>query len=184
VLEESGECPKRNPQGGSLFLRESKREIKRGGLGRVGEEKELPASFTARDLGPIRARHARTVRPRGRSARCADDPAPQHGWSVICSRTSSIAPLPLELRGWSRPPWRTVLQEWPDSPAHCHGQSYLPLHFQLDIFRDKDLKKYLLGSLLKNNEGNLSCDAIYQSNLGNYAKASFKRIRGQKHKTG
>jgi hypothetical protein len=43
---------------------------------------------------------------------------------------------------------------------------------------------YLLGSFLKNNEGNLSCDAMYQSMLGNYAKAIFKRIRGQKHKMG
>jgi hypothetical protein len=37
---------------------------------------------------------------------------------------------------------------------------------------------YLLGSLLKNNEGNFSYDAMCQSMLGNYAKASFKRIRG------
>jgi hypothetical protein len=44
------------------------------------------------------------------------------------------------------------------------------------------LKKYLLGSLLKINEGNLSYDAMYQIKLGKYAKASFKRIRGQKNK--
>jgi hypothetical protein len=37
-----------------------------------------------------------------------------------------------------------------------------------------------LGSLLKNNKGNLSYDAMYQTMLGKYAKASFKRIRGQK----
>jgi hypothetical protein len=43
---------------------------------------------------------------------------------------------------------------------------------------------YLLGSLLKNNEGNLSNDAMYQSMLGNYAKASFKKIREQKQEIG
>jgi hypothetical protein len=69
-----------------------------------------------------------------------------------------------------------------DSPAHLRGQSDLAFLVQLDIFRDKDLKKYLLGSLLKINEGNLSYDAMYQIMLGNYAKASFKRIRGQKYK--
>jgi hypothetical protein len=37
-----------------------------------------------------------------------------------------------------------------------------------------------LGSLLKNNKGNLSYDAMYQTMLGKYAKAIFKRIRGQK----
>jgi hypothetical protein len=43
------------------------------------------------------------------------------------------------------------------------------------------LRKYLLGSLLNNNEGNLSCDAMNQLMLGNYAKESFQRIRGQKY---
>jgi hypothetical protein len=43
---------------------------------------------------------------------------------------------------------------------------------------------YLLGSLLKNNEGNLSNDAMYQSMLGNYAKSSFKKIREQKQEIG
>jgi hypothetical protein len=42
------------------------------------------------------------------------------------------------------------------------------------------LKKYLLESLLKNYEGNLTYDAIYQLMLGNYAKASFTKIREQK----
>jgi hypothetical protein len=37
-----------------------------------------------------------------------------------------------------------------------------------------------LGSLLKNNEGNLSNDAMYQIMLENYAKASFTKIREQK----
>jgi hypothetical protein len=91
-------------------------------------------------------------------------------------------PSPHEPRGQSASPWRTVRQERTDSPAHRRGLSDLPFLFQLDIFRDKDLKKYLLGSLLKNNEGNLSYDAIYQTMLNNYAKVSFKRIRGQKYK--
>jgi hypothetical protein len=34
--------------------------------------------------------------------------------------------------------------------------------------------------LLKNNEGNLSNDAMYQIMLENYAKASFTKIREQK----
>jgi hypothetical protein len=42
------------------------------------------------------------------------------------------------------------------------------------------LQRYLSGSLLKNNEGNLSYDAMYQLMLENYAKASFKRDREQK----
>jgi hypothetical protein len=42
------------------------------------------------------------------------------------------------------------------------------------------LQRYLLGSLLKNNEGNLSNDAMYQVMLENYAKASFTKIREQK----
>jgi hypothetical protein len=46
------------------------------------------------------------------------------------------------------------------------------------------LKRYVLGSFLKNNEGNLSYDAMYQSMLGNYAKASFKKIREQKQEIG
>jgi hypothetical protein len=37
-----------------------------------------------------------------------------------------------------------------------------------------------LGSLLQNNEGNLSCDAMNQLMIGNYAKASFKKNREQK----
>jgi hypothetical protein len=37
-----------------------------------------------------------------------------------------------------------------------------------------------LGSLLKNYEGNMTYDAIYQLMLGNYAKASFTKIREQK----
>jgi hypothetical protein len=37
-----------------------------------------------------------------------------------------------------------------------------------------------LGSLLKNNEGNLSNDAMYQLMLENYAKARFKKNREQK----
>jgi hypothetical protein len=43
--------------------------------------------------------------------------------------------------------------------------------------RDKDLQGYLLGSLLKNNGGNLLKDAMYQVMLENYAKASFTKIR-------
>jgi hypothetical protein len=77
------------------------------------------------------------------------------------------------------PPWRTVRQERPDSPAHCRGQSDLPLHFQLDIFRDTDLKKYLLGSLLKNNEGNLSYDAMYQSMLGNMQMQASRKLENK-----
>jgi hypothetical protein len=42
------------------------------------------------------------------------------------------------------------------------------------------LQGFLLGSLLKNNEGNLSKDAMYQVMLENYAKASFTKIREQK----
>jgi hypothetical protein len=42
------------------------------------------------------------------------------------------------------------------------------------------LQGYLLGSLLKNNEGNLLNDAMYQVMLENYAKASFMKIREQK----
>jgi hypothetical protein len=75
-----------------------------------------------------------------------------------------------------------VRQERMDSPAHRLGSFDLPFLFQLDIFRDNDLKKYLLGSLLKNYEGNLTYDAIYQLILGNYAKASFTKIREQKNK--
>jgi hypothetical protein len=37
-----------------------------------------------------------------------------------------------------------------------------------------------LGSLLKNNEENLSKNAMYQVMLENYAKASFTKIREQK----
>jgi hypothetical protein len=37
-----------------------------------------------------------------------------------------------------------------------------------------------LGSLLKNNEENLSNDAMYQVLLENYAKAGFTKIREQK----
>jgi hypothetical protein len=37
-----------------------------------------------------------------------------------------------------------------------------------------------LGSLLKNNEGNLLNDAMYQVMLESYAKASFTKIREQK----
>jgi hypothetical protein len=76
-------------------------------------------------------------------------------------------PSPLEPRGQSASPWRTVRQERMGSPAHLRGPSGLPFLFQLDIFRDKDLKKYLLGSLLKNYEGNLTYDAIYQLMLAN-----------------
>jgi hypothetical protein len=42
------------------------------------------------------------------------------------------------------------------------------------------LQRYLLGSLLKNNEEKLSKDAMYQVMLENYAKASFTKIREQK----
>jgi hypothetical protein len=73
-----------------------------------------------------------------------------------------------------------VRQERTDSPSYRRGQSDLPFLFQLDKFQDNDLKKYLLGSLLKNNKGILSYDAMYQTMLGKYAKASFKRIREQK----
>jgi hypothetical protein len=38
-----------------------------------------------------------------------------------------------------------------------------------------------LGSLLKNNEGKLSNDAMYQIMLVKYAKASFTKIREQKY---
>jgi hypothetical protein len=62
VLGRSGECPKRNPQGVSFLERESKREREEENLGRVGEEKGGPASFTSRGLGPTRARNPRTVR--------------------------------------------------------------------------------------------------------------------------
>jgi hypothetical protein len=117
---------------------------------------------------------------RGQSARCEDAPAPRRRRSVTRSRISSTAPLPLEPRGQSASPWWTVRQERTDSPALSRGPSGLPFLFQLDIFRDKDLKKYLLGPLLKNNEGNLSYDAMYQLMLGNYAKASFTKIREQK----
>jgi hypothetical protein len=151
----------------------------------------MATGLSLRVLGPTCARHARTVRdapadsprcPRGQSARCADGPAPRRGRSVIRSRTSSTAPLPTEPSGQSVSPWRTVRQERTDSLTHLRGQSDLPFLVQLDIFRDKDLKKYHFGSLLKINEGNLSYDAMYQIMLGNYAKASFKRIRGQKYK--
>jgi hypothetical protein len=37
-----------------------------------------------------------------------------------------------------------------------------------------------LGSLLKNNEGKLSNDAMYQVMLEKYAKASFAKIKEQK----
>jgi hypothetical protein len=42
------------------------------------------------------------------------------------------------------------------------------------------LQGYLLGSLLKNNEGNLSNAAMYQVMLEKYAKTSFTKNKEQK----
>jgi hypothetical protein len=175
VVGRSGECSKRNPQEGSLFLRESKTERKNKALGRL-EKRRVPCFVFI----PRPGTHPRTApvdsprSPRGRSARCADGPAPRRGQSVIHSRTSSTAPLPTEPCEQSASPWRTVRQERTDSPAHRREQSDLPFLFQLDKFRDKDLKKYLLGSLLKNNKGNLSYDAMYQTMLGKICKSKLQ----------
>jgi hypothetical protein len=163
-----GSSPIEIPKREAFSLRGSKKERKEMTSCGLGRRKEA-TGLSLRVLGPTSAQHARIVRdaPHGQSARCADGPAPRRGRSVIRSRTSRTAPLPLEPRGQSASPWRTVRQERMGSPAHLRGPSGLPFLFQLDIFRDKDLKKYLLGSLLKNYEGNLTYDAIYQLMLAN-----------------
>jgi hypothetical protein len=100
VLGRSEECPKRNPQGGSLFLRERERERARERRKEetlVGLENKGVACFIYSPrpkTHPCAAPTDSPRCPRGRSARCADGPAPRHGQSVICSRTSSTAPLP------------------------------------------------------------------------------------------
>jgi hypothetical protein len=96
VLGRSGECSNQNPQGGVLFLRESKRKGEWWRLGRVWEEEKELVDLSAHGLGPTCARHARTVRDTpadsSRGARTvwhpgADDPRHTGGQSAKCSRT-------------------------------------------------------------------------------------------------
>jgi hypothetical protein len=76
VLRRFGECPKRNPQGGCLFLRESKRERgKKKTLVGLDKRKGFPASFTSRGLGPTRAKYPWTVRG-------AHADGPRGAWTV------------------------------------------------------------------------------------------------------
>jgi hypothetical protein len=70
VLGRSGECPKRNPQGEGLFLRESKRKRDGWCLGRVWEERDcltylLAARSHLRTARADSLRGARTVRHPG-----------------------------------------------------------------------------------------------------------------------
>jgi hypothetical protein len=116
------------PKGVSFLEREQEREREEVDLGRVGEEKGLHLHPTPWDP-PTRGTRGQSAAPRGPSARCADGSPPRRGLSVICSRTTSAAPPPHEPRGRSAPPWRTVRQEWPDSPAHCRRRSDLPFQF-------------------------------------------------------
>jgi hypothetical protein len=125
-----GSAPNEIPKGVSFLEREQEREGGRGPWSSWRRER-FPASFTSHSLGPTRARHPQTVRraladgPRGaRTVR-----PPRRGRSIICSRTSSAAPLSYEPRGRSALPRRTVRQERSDSPAHCRGRSDLPFQF-------------------------------------------------------
>jgi hypothetical protein len=80
VVGRSGECSKRNPQEGSLFLRESKTERKNKDLGRLEKRRGPCFVFIPRPGTHPRAAPVDSPRsPRGRSARCADGPAPRRG---------------------------------------------------------------------------------------------------------
>jgi hypothetical protein len=133
-----GSAPNKIPKGVSFLEREQEREEKRRPWSGWRRERSACFIYIPRPETHPRVAPADSPRsPRGRSARCADGPAPRSGQSVIRSRTSSTAPLPSEPRGQSASPWRTVCQERTDSVAHRRGQSDLPFLFNLIYFEIK-----------------------------------------------
>jgi hypothetical protein len=152
VLGRSGECPKRNAQGGCLFLRERKRERERereGGRGPwSGWRRERgPASFTSRGLGPTRARNPRTARgaltdgPRGtRTVRHPGTDCPLFAPErpVLHLLPTSLADGPRRPGGQSASSGRTARPTVADGPTSLFNFSliYLEIKICKGIFWD------------------------------------------------